>query len=178
VTVESGAIIFSFEDGDRHRCPLETGLFGPHDTMTMWFLIDGVKMYWRDNDPLVFADLCHRAAAPATGRRAARLQTAAQEVPSSRFKLPYLRSAPTIQSSPAVAAPQPKAARRRRRSEHEHSWVASHVPGGIVRRVCETCRQVSIDLTEPAEPPNDNGSAEMPAMRSSAEDPWSDVEQV
>jgi hypothetical protein len=42
--------------------------------------------------------------------------------------------------------------RRRRRGDHVHRWAESTVSGGIVRRICEECRHVSIDLrsTDPA----------------------------
>jgi hypothetical protein len=184
VTVEPGAIIFSLADGDAHRYPLEVGMFAEHDTMTMRFFFDGIPLFWRDRDPLTFAELCRRAAGEATTRRRSRVESSADTQAGGRFKLPYLRvesggAEPSVAQASAASG---KPSKRRRRAEHEHSWVASGVPGGIVRRVCQECRQVSIDLTESADrqidltagspDPEAQPPVPEPVGRDPVSDPW------
>lgn len=54
---------------------------------------------------------------------------------------------PPAEEPEAAAAAEPRTRRRRRRrGAHVHRWAESTVSGGIVRRICEECRHVSIDL--------------------------------
>lgn len=164
-------------------------MFSEHDTMTMRFVVDGVDLYWRDQDPLSFSELCANSAVPPTNRRTAR--RTAPQAGVGGFRLPHLLGeGPSVieraSAKTQSAATRPKRGRRRRRREHEHVWDASYVPGGIERRVCQVCRQVSIDLTDPdideTEVADVHRAIDLteadpeaqvkPTTRSAAADPW------
>jgi len=52
-------------------------------------------------------------------------------------------------AGPQVSQPSKWRRRFRRSREHTHRWTATTVSGGIVRRVCQDCHYVSIDLRRP-----------------------------
>lgn len=150
----------------------------PWDTTTVRLELPDGRFYYRADDPLRFTDALEQAmddrTAPGhwwdvvfgsqatrpgpTGRRTPAPDEARPTTPKSAPRGPTLteRAAAIDLTDMAEPEPAPTPVRRRRLfgfgrpSHHTHRYSETGLSGGILRRVCDDCRHVSIDLRAPA----------------------------
>ena len=133
VTFEDETFVIETDDGERNEWHRELVRGVPYDTRTMQLHLDAATLYFHASDPLVFAErMSGFLSAPRPERRRPRDERRESAVD--------LRGA-----TPLVTR---RAGRRRRRREHSHEWTSHVVGGGIVRRRCIECGDLSIDVTD------------------------------
>lgn len=139
-----------------------------YDTRTVRLQLIAGELYFRADDPLRFdaeampvlrgdemppaadpevvpapeaADLAAVTAPPLSARP--RRRGGMRWTPEEREMRRAMLAA--VPSDPSPEPPQERRPRkRRRRGEHEHSWNDLQLAGGLTRRVCSTCHQVSL----------------------------------
>ena len=142
VSFHEDCLIVETEDGERNEWQRDVVRGVPYDTSTVQLHLDSATLYFHAEDPLAFADrLAEYQAEPRPRkRRNGRTALASQRSTEAADKVD-LRNL----DAPVTAAPSRS---RRRKAEHIHEWVSHTIGGGIVRRICTGCGDLSIDVTE------------------------------
>ncbi len=138
-------------DGERHEWARENISVTPFDTCTTELHLDGDRLFFRADDPLVFSDRLTAFLAAPLKRKRERANGTPKDEPAPPTVVEIdLRDGPPEPSTEDPFSPPVEVeptGRKRRRREHEHDWVRGPAGGGIVRRRCRECGAMSIDDT-------------------------------
>ena len=143
IAISDDSINIFIDDGEIFTYSQAQVRARPYDSRTVVLDIrDEDDLYFVADDPLSFAE-SGLAALSATAAGSAGVSARRED---GRWRLPVLGTTLSAEQ-PAIAKAPERKRRGRRDRECRHDWRTLRLSGGLVRRVCNECGTVSIDLT-------------------------------
>lgn len=134
LTIGESTVRIALDTGDSFSYNRDDVMWSPLDDRTVRMEINAERVFFTGDDDLDFSQL-------------------ANPIPNLKRRLPRLPRFSDAWTDIAASdlyhdEPGPGAGARGRTSNCAHEWRDLRLAGGIVRRVCNTCGDLTIDLTQ------------------------------